>query len=228
MPVRIAQQKRSAAFIDLGLMEYGRALDRQIKTVQSKINEPRTADHLFFVEHPSVFTLGKRGGLENLVVSEEFLAKQGVNVIQTDRGGNITFHGPGQAVLYPVIDLEKNKIAVKDFVFGLEEIMMKTARDFGVSADRDDRNHGVWVNNAKIGSVGISVKKGVSFHGLAMNISLDLTPFTWINPCGLSNVSMTSIQQELPCKSEMTLMTDIKDAFVTYFSDLFSYTIHSR
>lgn len=228
MPVRIAQQKRSAAFIDLGLMEYGRALDRQIKTVQSKINEPRTADHLFFVEHPSVFTLGKRGGLENLVVPEEFLAKQGVNVIQTDRGGNITFHGPGQAVLYPVIDLEKNKIAVKDFVFGLEEIMMKTARDFGVSADRDDRNHGVWVNNAKIGSVGISVKKGVSFHGLAMNISLDLTPFSWINPCGLSNVSMTSIQQELPCKSEMPRMTDIKDAFVTYFSDLFSYTIHSR
>lgn len=221
----IAQLARTAESVDLGLMDYGSALSLQVETVRKKIKTPSQNDILFFVEHPGVFTLGRRGGLENLTVSESFLKEKGIRIFQTDRGGNITYHGPGQAVLYPVVDLEKNKIAVKDFVWGLEEIMRRTARDFDVAADRDDRNHGVWVKNAKIGSVGLSIKKGISFHGLAMNINPDLTPFSWINPCGLSNVAMTSIMQENPQKIPIE-MPEVKLCFIKHFSEIFNFTVY--
>ena len=223
--------KRSAVFIDLGLLEYRRTLDLQIKTLESKIDRTMSEDHIFFVEHPPVFTLGKRGGEENLCVSKEFLKSKGINIVQTDRGGNITFHGPGQAVLYPVIDLEEKRIKVKDFVFDLEEIMKRTAQDFGIDADRNRLNHGLWVENSKIGSVGISIKKGISFHGLAMNINLDLEPFSWINPCGLTDISMTSIKNERqkaghdPSGLSMKL---VKDAFIRHFSSVLNYVINEE
>ncbi|MCF6247010.1 MAG: lipoyl(octanoyl) transferase LipB [Desulfobacula sp.] len=234
MPAGINNLKRSAVFIDLKTMDYGRALSLQAQTVQSKIKDQYIADHIFFVEHPCVFTLGKRGGKENLIVSNDFLTSKQIDIIRTDRGGNITYHGPGQAVLYPIVDLEKNKIGVKDFVHGLEEIMKLTALDFGVKADRDQRNHGLWVGDSKLGSVGISIKKGVSFHGLAMNIFPDLTPFSWINPCGLSNVTMTSIKKERspytqkkdPCESTNNFsMAIVKQKFLTHFSSIFNFTI---
>jgi lipoyl(octanoyl) transferase len=240
---RLNKLKRSAVFIDLGLLEYKRALDLQISTLQSKINKT-VEDTIFFVEHPGVYTLGKRGGEENLSVSKEFLNLKNIELVQTDRGGNITYHGPGQAVMYPIIDLDKNKIGVKDFVHGLEEIMKLTAHDFGVDASRNVKNHGIWVGNSKIGSVGISIKKGISFHGLALNIYPDLEPFSWINPCGLSNVSITSIKKELGTSikkqnndySKNPVSTDcaisdkipmglIKNAFIKHFSSVFDYSI---
>lgn len=228
MPEGINLNKRSAVFIDLGLLEYKRALDLQVKTLESKINRTILEDRIFFVEHPSVFTLGKRGGKENLNVSREFLNSKKIEIIQTDRGGNITFHGPGQAVLYPVIDLENKKIGVKDFVFGLEEIMKRTAQDFDVDADRNQFNHGLWVGNSKIGSVGICIKKGISFHGLAMNINLDLEPFSWINPCGLAGVSMTSVEKEIKKnRGNPTGLSikQVKDYFIKHFSTVLGYDI---
>lgn len=228
MPERVIVNKRSAVFIDLGLLEYKRALNLQVKTLESKINRTISEDHIFFVEHPPVFTLGKRGGEENLTVSRELLNFKKINIIQTDRGGNITFHGPGQAVLYPVIDLENKKIGVKDFVFGLEEIMKRTAQDFNVDADRNQLNHGLWVGNSKIGSVGISIKKGISFHGLAMNINLDLEPFSWINPCGLAGILMTSVEKEIRKNGGNPTglsMKQVKDSFIKYFSTVFNYDI---
>jgi len=228
MPQGVKQKERSAVCIDLGLLEYSRALDLQFKILQKKIDKTILEDRLFFVEHPSVYTLGKRGGKENLSVSKEFLKSKNIDIVQTDRGGNITYHGPGQAVLYPIIDLGKNKIGVKDFVYGLEEIMKLTARDFDIDADRNPKNHGIWVGSAKIGSVGISIKKGISFHGLAMNIDPDLEPFSWINPCGLINVSMTSIEKQiehcLAPKPDLS-MQHIKTAFVTHFSSIFNYSV---
>ncbi|MCK5098604.1 MAG: lipoyl(octanoyl) transferase LipB [Desulfobacteraceae bacterium] len=230
MPERINPKKRSAVFIDLNLLEYKRALDLQIQTLQSKIDQTMLRDRIFFVEHLPVFTLGKRGGKENLSVSKDFLNDKGIDVVQTDRGGNITYHGPGQAVMYPIVDLEKNKIGVKEFVHGLEEIMKQTAADFDIDANRDKRNHGIWVKNSKIGSVGISIKKGISFHGLAMNINPDLEPFSWINPCGLANVSMTSIKKEMAGSDSGSRITDytismdqIKKAFIKHFSSVFNY-----
>ena len=150
MSERLNPKKRSCVFIDLNILEYKRALDLQIQTLTAKIDKDLVEDQIFLVEHPSVFTLGKRGGEENLSVSKEFLNAKGIDVVQTDRGGNITYHGPGQAVMYPIVDLEKNKIGVKDFVHGLEEIMKRTAADFGIDADRDERNHGIWVKNSKM------------------------------------------------------------------------------
>ncbi|MCP3874429.1 MAG: lipoyl(octanoyl) transferase LipB [Desulfobacteraceae bacterium] len=227
MSVRINQKKRSAVFIDLKTFEYKRALDFQLKVVQSKIDKPLTEDKIFFVEHPCVFTLGKRGGKENLSVSQDFLMSKNIEVIQTERGGNITCHCSGQAVLYPIVDLERSKISVKDFVHGLEEIMLRTAKDFHIDADRDIRNHGLWVGNAKIGSVGISIKKGISFHGLAMNINPDLEPFSWIIPCGIKNISMTSVKKELTAQNikKDISMNQIKDAYIKHFSKVFNYSI---
>ncbi len=224
----VSLNKRSAVFIDLGLMEYKGALDLQIKTLEAKINRAISEDHIFFVEHPPVFTLGKRGGEENLCVSKEFLKFKGINIVQTDRGGNITFHGPGQAVLYPIIDLEEKRIKVKDFVFDLEEIMKRTAQDFGIDTDRNHLNHGLWAGNSKIGSVGISIKKGVSFHGLAMNINLDLEPFSWINPCGLADISMTSIKNEIQKAGNDPSglsMKQVKASFKKHFSSVLNYDI---
>jgi len=224
----IKKIKRSAIFVDLGFMEYSRALDLQIEAVSLKTEKRNLPDIVFFVEHPWVFTLGKQGGRENLTVSEQFLKQKDIKVIQTGRGGNITCHGPGQAVMYPVVDLEKNRIGVKDFVFGLEEIMKLAARDFGVMADRDARNHGIWVENCKIGSVGLCIKKGISFHGIAMNINPDPGPFSWINPCGLSNITMTSLENEmkktglnLPCPSVQA----VKKHFIGHFTSIFDYEI---
>jgi lipoate-protein ligase B len=173
-----------------------------------------------------VFTFGRNGGRENLTVSEDFLKDRGVTLVQTDRGGNVTCHGPGQAVLYPVVDLEQARIGVTDFVYGLEEIMGQTARDFGVPIHRDPRNHGMWKGPRKIGSVGLSIKHGISIHGLALNVSMDLTPFSWINPCGMSGVSMTSLKQELENQgvTDPPLPMDaVKETLITYFCRWFQY-----
>lgn len=228
MPEGITANKRSAVFIDLGIMEYKRALELQIKTLESKIDQSLSQDRIFFVEHPPVFTLGKRGGEENLTVSREFLNTRGIDLVQTDRGGNITYHGPGQAVLYPIVDLEAKRMGVKDFVWGLEEIMKQTARDFNIEAGRDSLNHGLWVDRSKIGSVGLCIKKGISFHGLAMNINLDLEPFSWMNPCGLSHISVTSVQKELQKAGNPLsgpVMNQVKAAFKTHFASVLNYDI---
>ncbi len=227
---RIDPFERSAVFIDLKTLEYKRALDLQLQTVHSKIQNPEIHDTLFFVEHPSVYTLGKRGGKENLTVTQSFLDAKNINVIQTNRGGNITYHGPGQAVLYPIVNLEKNHIAVRDFVHGLEEVMKRTALDASIIADRDGKNHGLWVGNSKIGSVGISIKKGISFHGLAMNIHNDLEPFTWINPCGLNNIAMTSLKRELEKQKirHSLTMKNIKKSFCNHFTSVFDFKVEIK
>lgn len=227
--------QRSCEFTSLGVLEYTRALALQQEILTAKLADRTFPDRLLFVEHGPVYTLGRRGGRENLVVSESFLKDKGIDIIQTDRGGNITYHGPGQAVLYPIIDLEKNRLSVPDFVSGMEEIMKKTCLHFDVQADRDSRNHGLWVNDSKIGSVGISIKKGISIHGLALNVNPDLSPFSWINPCGLANQSMTSIARERgmavqsldkgPDSVSRDMMQEISQCFVNYFSGIFNFEV---
>ena len=227
------KKKRFAIFKDLGVLEYKKALELQTKTLQAKIDKTINEDYIFFVEHQCVFTLGRRGGKENLIVSKKFLSEKNIDIIQTNRGGNITCHCPGQAVMYPVIDLEKNKIGVKDFVYGLEEIMKLTADDYGIDVGRNKKNHGIWAGNSKIGSVGIRVKKGISMHGIALNINPDLKPFSWINPCGLYDISITSIEKEMgkDCSMESKLnhydfsMDKVKQSFIKYFSLVFNFQI---
>ncbi|WP_457578005.1 lipoyl(octanoyl) transferase LipB [Desulfomarina sp.] len=193
-PVSVAE-KESAVLVDLGLSEYRATYELQVALVDRR-KKGDCGDVFLVTEHPSVFTLGRRGGRENLVVSEQFLHEKKIPLVHIERGGDITYHGEGQLVLYPVIHLRERKLAVTEYVFLLEEIMIHLAAGYGVKAERDPRNHGVWVRNRKLGSVGIAVRHGISFHGLALNVNLALEPFSWVNPCGLQGVKMTSLQRE--------------------------------
>lgn len=185
-----------AYFIDLQTMQYHAAHQFQVACVEWRLLEKDRPDIFLIVEHPAVFTLGKRGGRESLVVGEDFIKKRGVDIVQTERGGDITYHGPGQIVIYPIINLREAGLSVKTYVEMLEEVMIASAADSGVSAGRDERNRGIWVGDNKIGSIGIRVRHGVAFHGLALNVTLDFEHFSWIQPCGLAGVGVTSIARE--------------------------------
>ena len=225
---------RSAVLHHMGQLEYGRALDLQHRIVENKIQSPSTPDHLIMLEHPPVFTLGKRGGRENLVVTAEFLQEKQISIFQTERGGNITFHGPGQVVFYPIINIEQERIGVKDFVHGLEQMIINSLDDFGIISERSPKNHGVWVNDKKIASVGISIRHGITFHGIALNATMDLTPFSWINPCGMANVKMTSILKERVIQQIDSpddpgfSLGDIQDRLLEHFELFFNYSISQK
>ncbi|MEA3436767.1 MAG: lipoyl(octanoyl) transferase LipB [Thermodesulfobacteriota bacterium] len=204
--------------VDLPVIEYQKARDLQSYLVSARKNKTIDSDIILILEHPPVFTLGRRGGLENLSVSESFLEKSEIPVIQVERGGDITFHGPGQIVVYPIINLEKARLSVTDYVSNLEEVMIQTAKDSGVQAQRSVLNRGIWVGKKKLGSIGIAVRKGISFHGMAINVNLSLEPFNWINPCGLQNIKMTSIQQEL---SHPVSMLHVRQTIKQHFESIF-------
>ena len=189
--------------LDLGLIDYPEAWTLQQKLVAARVANHIDHDILLFLEHPAVFTLGRRGGLENLLVSETFLKDSGIPVIQVERGGVITYHGPGQIVVYPIMNLHRRRSGVKEFVAAMEEAMLQTAGNWKIAAGRNSINSGIWVGRQKMGSIGIALRKGVSFHGLALNVNLDLTPFSWVQPCGLQGVSMTSMRQELGQEMQM-------------------------
>jgi lipoate-protein ligase B len=177
-----------------GLLDYSEALRLQHRLVAARKTGALATDLLILLEHPPVFTLGRRGGRENLIVPTDFLTNAGIQVIQAERGGNITFHGPGQLVAYLVLDLEAAKMGVKDFVYFLEDVMIRTAAEWGVPAERNPVNRGIWVANSKMGSIGIAIRRGITYHGLAFNVDVSLEPFGWINPCGLADVGVTSLK----------------------------------
>ncbi|HPA13792.1 MAG TPA: lipoyl(octanoyl) transferase LipB [Desulfobacterales bacterium] len=189
--------------LQLSAVSYSEALDLQHRLVDARINKIIDRDIVLLLEHPPVFTLGRRGGLESLKISEKFLEETGIPIFHTERGGTITFHGPGQVVLYPIIRLRENRMRVVEYVTGLEEIMIRTAGDWGIRAERNSLNRGVWVGNRKLGSIGISVRRGITFHGLALNVNLSLEPFGWIHPCGLPGVQMTSMREVLSSEIAM-------------------------
>jgi lipoate-protein ligase B len=142
-----------------------------------------------------------------------------------ERGGNITFHGPGQLVVYPIVDLQTAGIKVVDFVSGLEEVMLRTVENWGITAERNAANRGIWVGPHKMGSIGIAVRRGISFHGLALNVHTDLTPFSWIQPCGLQNVAMTTMQQETAHKLSMQ---QVRAVLKTQFERVFGIKFVKR
>ena len=189
--------------IELPVTEYREAWQLQSNLVAARKNKIINDNIVLLLEHPPVFTIGRRGGLNNLSVSANFLEKAGIPVVQVERGGNITFHGPGQLVMYPIIDLQVAKLGVVDYVEKLEEIMIRAAADWGIKADRNPINRGVWVGNNKLGSIGIAIRRGICFHGMAFNVNISLKPFGWINPCGLDNMGITSMEREISRKVSM-------------------------
>ena len=204
--------------VDFDRIDYRDAWELQGNLIMARKERILPNDIVLFLEHPAVFTLGRRGGRECMLVSDKFLEKAGVQVIQVERGGNITFHGPGQLVVYPIVDLQTAGIKVVDFVSGLEEVMLRTVENWGIAAERNAANRGIWVGPHKMGSIGIAVRRGISFHGLALNVHTDLTPFSWIQPCGLQNVAMTTMQQETAHKLSLEQVRAVlKAQFETVF-----------
>lgn len=178
-------------------MGYHQAHELQLECVAKQLADEAGPEVVLITEHHPVFTLGRKGTLSSLIRKKADVIAEGIDVIHTERGGDITYHGPGQLVVYPIINLRRRKTSVTDFIFKLEDIMLRTSEDLGVSATRDSRNRGVWVGDSKIGSVGIRVRHGIAFHGLALNINLTLTPFKWIEPCGLTGVGVSSLTKLL-------------------------------
>jgi lipoate-protein ligase B len=199
----VSERLRRWYCIDLGTVAYTTAWNLQKTILEAKKKDDTFPDVVLFLEHHPVFTLGRRGGRQNLKVSECVFNESGIEIIQVERGGDITYHGPGQLVGYPVIHLQKNGLKVVEYVEGIEQSMIQTASQWGIDAGRNVLNRGVWVGKRKLGSIGIAVKRGISFHGFALNVDLSLKPYTWINPCGLQNVSMTSMVLETRDKISM-------------------------
>lgn len=204
--------------VDFDTLDYGSALCLQHELVAARRSGSIQHNVLLLLEHPPVFTLGRRGGSENLKVSAGFLKKHRIEVVQIERGGNITYHGPGQLVAYTIFDLNAGRRGVEDFVHRLEEVMLRVSESSGVAAARDRRNRGIWVGDDKLGSVGIAIRRGITFHGLALNVDPCMEHFDWINPCGLQNAGITSIRRE---SSQPVSMQDIRKAFKHHFSDVF-------
>jgi len=147
-----------------------------------------TPDELWFTEHPPVFTLGLNASREHL------LAPGDIPVVQVDRGGQVTYHGPGQLMIYPLFDLRRAKLGIRDLVTALEQSIVDLARDFGIAAQSRKEAPGVYVDGRKIASVGLRIRRGASFHGMALNVAMDLEPFTRINPCGFSDLQVTDLR----------------------------------
>jgi len=189
--------KKSWLCLEFGLMPYERAWAWQQKLVALRKERRLDVDVLIILEHPPVFTLGRRGGRSHLKVSEKELKSANIPLVQVERGGEVTYHGPGQLVGYPIIDLRQAGLRVVEYVTRLEEVMIRLAAEWGILAERNALNRGIWVGRRKLGSVGIAVRRGVSFHGFALNVNTALEPFEWINPCGLEGVTVTSMAREL-------------------------------
>ena len=193
------QGERSCLWVELPVTEYERVWRLQTRLVAARREGILDRDIMLLTEHQPVFTLGRRGGLDNLMVPTAYLDGAGIPVFQVERGGNITYHGPGQLVLYPIVDLLGVGLKVVDYVWNLEEVAIRTAAAWRIKAERNAVNRGVWVEARKLASVGIAVRRGISFHGIALNVNLSLEPFRWIHPCGLQGVEVTSMERELSC-----------------------------
>lgn len=220
-------------FEDIGIIKYRKSIDYQLKKLDQVVGyrnfkDREQTNYLIFCEHPNVYTLGKSGADNNLLINEQFLKSIKAEFHKTDRGGDITFHGPGQLVAYPIFDLKVLNIGIKSFVYKIEESIIKTLSAFGIIAKRLPGATGVWidVNNPaktrKICAIGVRVKNLVSMHGLACNINNDLSYFNHINPCGFTDKSVTSLKQELGNAVDMDLF---KKTLLQHFSDVFELRI---
>jgi lipoyl(octanoyl) transferase len=203
------------AFLDLGLMPYQKAWDYQEKLlneiISQKLNfqklpsnhEQITNNYLLFVEHPHVFTLGKSGSEDNMLANFIQLQAKSAEFIRTNRGGDITYHGPGQIVGYPILNLDYFAKGIRDYIEKLEESIILCLKHYGIEGHRLEGATGVWLDpdlpgkTRKICAIGVRVSRGVSMHGFAFNVNTDLSYFSLINPCGFTDKKVTSLQQEL-------------------------------
>jgi lipoate-protein ligase B len=182
--------------IDLGLIDYKEAWDLQHDLWARRVRG-EVPDLLLFLEHPHVITLGRRGNRSYLIVSEEELEAMSIPIYHVERGGDVTYHGPGQLVVYPIFNLKEYGYRLIRYVDQLEEVILCVLKDFGMEGGKDSLNRGVWVNGEKVASIGVTIKRWVSFHGFSLNYETDLKYFDLIHPCGLVGKKMTSMEKIL-------------------------------
>lgn len=188
--------KQQFELIDLGRMRYGDALQKQEEAHQAVVANPN--QHIIFsVEHDPVLTMGKNSDQANLLFPRDFYIRQGVEVFDTERGGQVTAHMPGQLVVYPIINMAELKLSIRDYVNILEESVIQTLAKYGISAHRDPEHPGVWISHEKICALGVRIKSRVAMHGLALNINNDLSLFGKIVPCGIKFRGVTSMERQL-------------------------------
>lgn len=182
--------------VKLGLMDYKETLEIQLKLLELCQKE-KIDDTLILVEHPPVITIGRSGNNSNITMPREHLDSMGVKVYDVTRGGDVTYHGPGQIVGYPIINLNRHTKDIKDFIIKIEEVFIRLLKnEFGIEAYREDKKYtGVWVGTEKITAIGIAVKKWVTMHGFAFNVNTNLDHFKWIIPCGIQDKGVTSLQK---------------------------------
>jgi len=242
-------------YIDWGLMDYKEAWDRQKllfdEMVEQKkqsimqadasttlrsarhdgdMNAPPLQQHFIVCEHPHVYTLGKNGQRNNLLINDEFLKKINASYYHIERGGDITYHGPGQLVGYPILDLEQCKLSLKKYIFCLEEAIIRTLLDYQIESSRMDGATGVWLdvngkNPRKISAIGVRASRNVTMHGFALNVNTDLSYFSHINPCGFTDKGVTSLSKELTLLKASPMekpidMNDVKQRIFGYFQEL--------
>lgn len=209
-------EHRTFRVIKTGLVDYERARALQFKLLDRKLSG-ESRDFLVLSEHKPVITLGRGFKQQNLLLGKEELNSIGVSVLDTERGGDATYHGPGQLVGYPVFDLARRGRDIRLFIQSIEEAIIGTLKDFNISSGRKKGSIGVWAGGKKIASIGVAVRKWISYHGFALNIFTDLKNFSFINPCGLDYNVMTSMENILEMKVPAD---DVADAFIRNFSDV--------
>ncbi len=221
-----------------GFVPYKETWDYQAKILEQiydnrKLNKD-ISGHLILCEHSHVYTLGKNGAHSNLLADNERLKHIGAEFFHIDRGGDITYHGPGQIVGYPIFDLQKMKIGIKDYIYFIEESIITLLKEYDIEAKRINSATGIWIDKGftseKICAIGVRVSKGISMHGFAFNINTDLNYFSYINPCGFVDKGVTSLQKELKCKQDISeIINKLESIIIRIFEiDEFEYTFSEK
>lgn len=202
----------------LGTIHYREALELQMSLLERRL-KGEIEDVLLLLEHPPTFTIGRGGKSAHLLVNREELAKRGIHFEAVSRGGDITYHGPGQLVGYPIVDLGSINRDIYSFLRNLEETIILALGNFGLRARRIKGLTGVWVDNKKIASIGIGIKRWITYHGFALNVNTDLSYFNMIVPCGMQDVEITSIKELL---GKDISMKEVEDSIVDAFAKVFN------
>lgn len=210
----------------LGRTEYSEAWEIQKRLFEELLRQKREGapeeQYVLFVEHPHVYTLGKSGHESNLLVNEQFLKQIGATYFHTDRGGDVTYHGLGQLVGYPILDLEHIGVSLRDYIWSIEESIIRTVAEYGITADRLEGATGVWLDPhspraRKICAIGVKASHFVTMHGFALNVTTDLSYFSHINPCGFTDKGVTSIEKETGLRP---ILEEVEERFAAHFSKI--------
>ena len=208
--------------IDLGLIDYEECYSIQKEFVnRRKFGE--IDDSIILAEHPSVFTIGRTGVIVNLIVEEDILNKKGIKILRVDRGGDITFHGPGQLVCYPILDLSHRGRDLHKYLRDLEEAVIGFLKEYSVSSERLEGRTGVWVSGEKIASIGVAASNWITYHGVSININVDTGFFSMINPCGMKGIRAVSLEHIL---GREIAMDEVKAKILPYLKEVFGIEDH--